>query len=153
MEVKHNDISASFESLIRSKKPTAQAKELAVELMCDLQPHSRQDIISHIKKRGKELGLNEFRSGCLSGGIQDMAAMSECRKLGTGLYQFVSSANKISLIDQACSVCENTIEEIRKIARQIDFITATEKERDELNKLRSSIDNIENIIANLNNNS
>lgn len=143
----------NISELIRSKKPTAQARELAIELMRDLQPHSRQDIINHIKKRGKELNLEEFRLGCISGGIQDMASMPECRKLGPGLYQFISTSNKISLIDQACSVCENAIEEIQKIARQIDFITATEKERNELNELRNCIDCIENIIANLKNNS
>ncbi|MDE5963813.1 MAG: hypothetical protein K2G65_00240, partial [Eubacterium sp.] len=152
MKIINEDNTSTTTELILSKKPTAQAKELAIEFMRDLQPHSRQDIINYIKKRGKELGLNEFRPGCLSGGIQDMASMSECRKLGTGLYQFVSSSNKISLIDQACSVCENAIGEIQKIARQIDFITATEKDREELNELRNCIDCIENIITNLNNN-
>lgn len=152
MKIINEDNIPVTDKMIRSKKPTAQAKELAIELMRDLQPHSRQDIINHIKKRGQELGLNEFRPGCLSGGIQDMASMSECRKLGPGLYQFISASNKISLIDQACSVCENAIGEIQKIARQIDFITATEKERNELNELRDCIDRIENIIAYLKNN-
>lgn len=156
MKIIYESNESEFDDFIRSKKPTAQAKELAVELMRDLKPHSRQDIINHIQRRGRELGLAAFRQGCLSGGIQDMASMPECRKLGTGLYQFVAdtdNSTNISLTNQACEVCENTIASIQKIARQVDYITASEKETAELNKLKRSISSLEDIIANLKNNS
>lgn len=143
----------SVNDIITFKKPTAQARMLGLELMEDGNPHNRQEIIEYIKSRGKELGLEEFSQGCISGGIQDIVSMTNCEKLGTGTYKFSTGVNlnkDIPLLKQASDTVENAILSIQRTARKIDYITATEKELNDLNTLKFCVNELENILNILN---
>ncbi|MCM1114521.1 MAG: hypothetical protein NC397_03405 [Clostridium sp.] len=142
----------AVDDFIALKRPTAQAKILGLELLKDRKPHSRQEIIQYIRKRSKELNLEEISQGCISGGIQDILAMSECEKLGAGTYRLsgVELKKDIPVLRQASKVCENAIIDIQNLARKIDYITANQNELEDLGKLKKCVTAIENVIQLLN---
>lgn len=140
-----------IEEFISLKKPTAQAKILAIQLMSDHAVHSRKEIIQYIKDKGAELGLPEYSEGVISGSLQSILSMPECEKLGVGTYRLVSSdeKNDISLLGQASNICENAIADIQNIARKIDYITASDDELKDLQKLKSCVVELESIAKQL----
>ena len=145
------ETTSPVDDYISLKKPTAQVKLLALEKLEDMEAHSRQELIQYIKTRGKELGLEEFSYGALTGGLQSVLNMPECEKLGVGTYRLVDvdKKNDISLLEQASNICENAISDIQNIARKIDYITASDAELKDLQKLKNCVVELESIAQQL----
>lgn len=143
----------SYEAYIKSLKPTAQVKVFALELLGDCQEHSRQEIISYVYKKASDLDLPMFSRGNVNGGLQDLLQLDNCKKIKTGVYQLVEDEQKkpITQVDKAIIVCEDAVKKIQNISRTIDYITATDKELEFLEKLKIASIELNKIIDNLKN--
>lgn len=138
------------ENIIRNRKPTAQVKILAQELLSDNQVHSRQDILQYVVERGRELELPSFSSGVLNGGFQQAVSDEKCERLDTGTYRMIDEneehySYELSIYQQAANVCDNSIVKFQNLARNIDYITATDDEVEYLENLRECIDELKNM--------
>lgn len=143
----------SYETYIKSLKPTAQVKVFALELLGDYKEHSRQEIINYVFNKASDLDLPMFTRGNISGGLQDLLQLDNCKKIKTGVYQLVVDKQKkpITQVDKAIIVCEDAVMKIQNISRTIDYITATDKELEFLKKLKIASIELNKIIDNLKN--
>lgn len=142
----------NYGEYLKKTRPTAQFKKIALELLNDRQIHTRREIIEYVNKRGKELGLNDFTPGNASGALDYLLSTSVITKIDKGAY-ILSSAEQNEaddLLTQAKKVCQNAVTDIQNIARKIDYITADKEDLEQLQKLKQSINSIEDIIDALN---
>jgi hypothetical protein len=130
------------ERTLRAASPTAQVRIICEEFLSDGNPHTRKQMEKHIKERLQLLGLPVPSSGCLSGGIRQAIHNKNCIKLGTALYQAPATSSELSAerrMDKAVDCLGSAINTLVALAHEIDYITASENEIDELNLLKDCI--------------
>lgn len=136
--------------MLIAQSPTAQVRIFAEELLRDGQIHSRREISQYIKQQRKKYDLQEYTAGHESGGIQQ--ATANCEKLGRASYQLKTTSRDtsepmapISRSERVVQILNHTVAQLSVLAREIDFISANQAEMQELEKLRSIVENLNEI--------
>lgn len=126
-------------------KPTAQVRALTEEVLRDGEVHSRSEVVAYIKKTAEQYHLPPFREGHIAGGIREALTNLECEMLGRGTFQAKKGKDTdmgkktVSLGEAAAEVCENAKEQLIRLSREIDYVSASEKELEFLSCLRNCV--------------
>lgn len=129
---------------IKRYQPTAQVRLFCCELLRDGKVHTRKELINYANTKGKELGLEPFREGCLTGGLRQAVINMKCEKLGSGIYRapLKVTIDEPSLSEKAADACNSCIERLSDISREIDYINADESEIELLVELKKCVADI-----------
>ena len=156
------DKDVSKDILLKSS-PTARVKILALNLLSDGLVHSRKEIVEYVIKKGKEYGLEDFRQGCISGGIRKAVNTPSCEKLESATYRMSVAKKKpencvehtvyehvgddphkenenISL--RFIKMCDGFSDKLTALSREIDYVNADDEEIEQLNLMRQCIQDI-----------
>lgn len=137
-------------NLLIKQSKTAQVRILTEEFLCDGCIHSRREIVENLQKQQERLGLPEWTPGNIAGGIQQ--ATMNCEKLGRGSFRVKPKASNnpdeprtLSRSQAAAQIIQNAIDQLSELARQIDYLNATEEEMSDLEKLKDSVQKLKEI--------
>lgn len=131
--------------VLKRESATAQVRIFVSELLSDGKPHTRKEMMEYIRRQASYYGLGQFRDGCLAGGIRQAVINMNCRKLGTGIYQAQideTEENDNSVSAWAARYCQAAIDNLRMLSKRIDYITATDDEINNLQKLKQCVNDI-----------
>lgn len=129
------------EDMLRKQFPTAQVRILCNHRLSDGKIHTRKDLIEYAKEQGKKLGLDTFREGHLTGGVRQCLMNDKCEKIGPATYRLIINEehDEKSISSHAAEICENFINQMTSLSREIDYICADEKEMNLLDKMRKCV--------------
>lgn len=137
-------------NLLIAQSPTAQVRMLSEDLLKDGRIHSRKEISEYIEQQRKYYNLAVFSAGHKSGGIQQ--ATANCEKLGRASYRLRATISDTSEIPAPISrdqsviqIIDYTVAQLSALAHEIDFISAGAAEIRELEKLRSTVQSLNDI--------
>lgn len=134
-------------NLLIAQSPTAQVRMLAEDLLKDGRIHSRKEISEYIERQRKYFNLSVFSAGHKSGGIQQ--ATANCEKLGRASYRLRTAIRDtseapapISRNQTVVQILDHAVVQLSTLAREIDFISADAAEIRELEKLKSTVQSL-----------
>lgn len=115
---------------------------LAEQFMNDNIPHSRQQIIAYVKDYAENNNLPIPENTHISGAIQELAAKGICEKVSTGIYVLPNTDDESLInnkIERLMAETEKYIFNMRKVIKNINFVTANEDELRLLNAVREHV--------------
>lgn len=120
--------------------PTGFVYQMTAGLLADGKVHTRSEIIEHVLKCGKELGIS-ISEGHLSG-INHFLRTSSSIRLSRGKYQIKIEGNELppqSRIDRAATILETAVERFSILSHEINILQATEDDAKEIDLYRSAV--------------
>ncbi len=136
-------------NMLLKESPTSKVRILAMELLSDGNVHTRREIVQYIREKEKQYRLEHFSDGCMSGGIHQAVNGFGCEKVGSAKYRMtnIAPAVKAENVDKspkritvrASELCEELVEGLTVLSREIDYVNADDEELGQLNLIRECI--------------